>query len=135
MHNGSVKQITTLVENDFIKMINLEERYNYSKSLMKIQRLQNLKEQGVQKSMVKIMLQLIDYYATCICEAEINMENIVKYFQNKLKDINSHYKEVMEEETKKYVLERVETEVSNLELGNITTCITRSEIEELSEPG
>jgi len=63
------------------------------------------------------------------------MENIVKYFQNKLKDINSHYKEVMEEETKKYVLERVETEVSNLELGNITTCITRSEIEELSEFG
>lgn len=42
------------------------------------------------------MTELIEYYAMCITEAERNIENIVNYFQLKIKDLNSHYKKVID---------------------------------------
>jgi hypothetical protein len=39
-----LKDEPILLENDFIKIINLEERYNYFKTLIKLQRLSNLNE-------------------------------------------------------------------------------------------
>jgi hypothetical protein len=42
------------------------------------------------------MTELIEYYAMCITEAERNIENIVNYFQLKIKDLNNHYKKVID---------------------------------------
>ncbi len=47
-------------------MINLEERYNYFKTLIKLQRMHNYKEDQNEQIMVKVMVQLIEYYAQCI---------------------------------------------------------------------
>jgi hypothetical protein len=79
-------------------MINLEERYNYFKSLIKLQRLHNYNESGNEKNMVKVMIQLIEYYAQCISEAEVNIENIIVYFQQKMRDLNYHYKAIIEKQ-------------------------------------
>lgn len=46
--------------------------------------------------MLRVMTELIEYYAMCITEAERNIENIVNYFQLKIKDLNSHYKKVID---------------------------------------
>lgn len=42
------------------------------------------------------MLQLNNYYSQCIGEVEMNMSNILKYFQQKAFDVNSHYKNVVD---------------------------------------
>jgi hypothetical protein len=88
-----------MTENDFIKLINLEERYNYLRSLMKIQRLNDFCDQQGEKGMLGVMLKLSEYYAQCISEAENNIENVIRYFQQKMKDINAHYKQVVDKQT------------------------------------
>ena len=69
-------------------MITLEEKYNYYKNLISIQTMNNLSEVKSEKMLVKVMLELINYYAICIAETQANIENIVKYFQHKIKDLN-----------------------------------------------
>ena len=46
--------------------------------------------------MIKVMLELIEYYAQCISEAQANLENIVTYLQHKLKEVNGQYKKTMD---------------------------------------
>lgn len=42
------------------------------------------------------MLELIHYYAICIAETQANLDNIVKYFQHKMKDLNMQYKSIID---------------------------------------
>jgi hypothetical protein len=44
------------------------------------------------------MYQLIEYYAECISEAEFHKENIIMYFQQKMKDLNYHYKAIQDKQ-------------------------------------
>lgn len=46
------------------------------------------------------MTELIEYYAQCITEAERNVENIVRYFQHKIKHMNNHYIKVVDKQKK-----------------------------------
>jgi hypothetical protein len=55
-----------------------------------------MNEQTNEKNMLKVMTELIEYYAKCITEAERNVENIVKYFQYKIKFMNNHYLKVFD---------------------------------------
>ena len=55
-----------LEEKDFIKLVALEEKYSFYKNVVNIQPLTVLNENKIEKSLVKIMLKLIDYYAQCI---------------------------------------------------------------------
>jgi hypothetical protein len=41
---------------------------------------------------MKVIHKLNEYYAQCIDSAEANLDNIVKYFQHKMRDINVEYK-------------------------------------------
>lgn len=103
-----------LCENDFIKMITLEEQYGYLKSLIKIQEFNLRVEEANEKAMMRVMMQLIDYYAQCISEAEANLDNIVKYFQHKMKDINTHYKKIVDAPQIK-VAQPAQKELGNIE--------------------
>ena len=40
---------------------------------------------------MKILTDLIEYYAMCVTEAESNVDTIIKYFQYKIKDLNAHF--------------------------------------------
>lgn len=46
--------------------------------------------------LMKVMLELINYYAICIAETQANIDNIVKYFQHKMKDLNLQYKQIFD---------------------------------------
>jgi hypothetical protein len=47
-------------------MIDLEEKYNYYKSVIKIEAYNHVYEAKSENNMMEVMLQLIEYYAQCI---------------------------------------------------------------------
>lgn len=69
--------------------------------------------------MIKVMLQLIEYYAQCISEAEVNIDNIIAYFQQKMRDLNHHYQAVISKQINKKEDKGVKNELTSMELGEI----------------
>ena len=67
---------------------------------------------------MKVMLQLIEYYAQCISEAQANIENIVKYFQHKMKEVNGQYKKIMDKGKQKQTKKESNSTLVN-ELGTV----------------